>query len=144
VVKDAPSLSQISLKEALAKAGIYPHIEPGDIWKARDSSISLLGALTRRWHNERYCVVLSNKKMCSDSDWPLVLIAPLSHELYPLAAPDLIIDATNKNGLEVKSRLILSHIQPLEKTALQERMGNISASKWEQIVRQVFWHLKRT
>jgi mRNA-degrading endonuclease toxin of MazEF toxin-antitoxin module len=131
------------LREALAKAGIYPHIEPGEVWKAKDSAIWLVGALTRHFHKERYCVILSNRQMCSDNEWPLVLVAPLSHKLYPVARPDLLIDSTDKNGLAVPSRMILSQIQPLDKAALQERVGEIGASKWEQVVRQIFWHVKR-
>ena len=117
------------MKEAFAKAGIYPTINPGEIWKAKDSAISLIGALTRHWHEERYCLILSNSEMCTDPNWPLVLIAPLSHLIYPKARPDLIIDTTDKNGLEVKSRLILSQIQPLRKTDLQVRVGEVSPAK---------------
>jgi hypothetical protein len=82
--------------------------------------------------------------MLSDQKWPLVLIAPLSHVLYPKAKPDLLIDMTDKNGLRVPSRLILSQIQPLQKVDLQERMGEVSATKWEQITRYIFWHINRT
>ena len=134
----------MNLKEAFAKVGIYPTINPGEVWKAKDSAIYLLGALTRHFHEERYCLILSNKEMCADHDWPLVLIAPLSHVLYPKARPDLFVDSTDKNGLEVKSRLILSQIQPLRKTDLQERRGEISQTKWEQIMKYVFWHIDRT
>jgi mRNA-degrading endonuclease toxin of MazEF toxin-antitoxin module len=133
----------LSLKDAFAKAGIYPTINPGEVWKASDSSISLIDKLTRHWHEERYCVILSNKEMCSDPEWPLVLIAPLTHQLYPKPKPDLIIDTTDKNGLEVKSRLILSQIQTIRKTDLQQRLGEISISKWEQVMRYIFWHIDR-
>ena len=81
--------------------------------------------------------------MWADPNWPLVLIAPLSHLIYPKARPDLIIDTTDKNGLEVKSRLILSQIQPLRKTDLQIRVGEVSRAKWEQIIKYVFWHIDR-
>jgi mRNA-degrading endonuclease toxin of MazEF toxin-antitoxin module len=133
----------LNLKEALGRAGIYPVINPGEIWKAKDSSISLLGALTRHFHEERYCLILSNPLMCADPDWPLVLIAPLSHVLYPKARPDLLVDSTDRNGLEVQSRVILSQIQPLRKIDLQERCGEISHAKWEQIIKYVFWHIDR-
>jgi mRNA-degrading endonuclease toxin of MazEF toxin-antitoxin module len=131
----------LSLKEAFAKAGIYPVIHPGEVWKASDSSISLIDKLTRHWHKERFCVILANEEMCSDPDWPLVLIAPLTHQLYPKPRPDLIIDQTGKNGLEVKSRIILSQIQTLRKTDLHEKVGEISTTKWEQVVRYIFWHV---
>jgi len=81
--------------------------------------------------------------MCADKNWPIVLIAPLSHKLYPVPKPDLIMDSTDKNGLAVKSRVILSQVQPLLKTALQERMGEISKEKWEEIIRRIFWHVRR-
>jgi mRNA-degrading endonuclease toxin of MazEF toxin-antitoxin module len=131
------------LREAFAKAGIYPRIKPGDIWKAKDASISLIDALIRTFHKERFCVVLSNKQLCDDKDWPIVLIAPLSHSLSPLAATDLHIGATDNNGLEFMSRIILSHIQPIEKVSLKECVGEISVTKWEQIVRQVFFQIDR-
>jgi mRNA-degrading endonuclease toxin of MazEF toxin-antitoxin module len=133
----------LNLKEAFAKAGIYPNINPGEVWKASDSSISLLGAFTRHWHEERFCVILSNQVMCSDPDWPLVLIAPLSHVLHPKARPDLLTVATDKNGLPKPSRIILSQIQPLKKLDLQERVGEIEMAKWEEIVKYVFWHIDR-
>jgi mRNA-degrading endonuclease toxin of MazEF toxin-antitoxin module len=133
----------LSLKDAFAKAGIYPKINPGEVWKAKDSSVSLLGALTRHWHNERYCLILSNSTMCNDPNWPLVLIAPLSHILQPKALPDLYVQKTDKNGLQVKSRLILSQIQPLLKTDLQEHVGEIEVTEWEEIMRYIFWHIDR-
>jgi mRNA-degrading endonuclease toxin of MazEF toxin-antitoxin module len=133
----------LSLRDAFAKAGIYPKINPGEVWKAKDSSIALLGALTRHWHKERYCVILSNSTMCGNPDWPLVLIAPLSHHLQPKAVPDLYIAKTDKSGLKVRSRLILSQIQPLRKTDLQECVGEIDIAEWEEIVRYIFWHIDR-
>lgn len=134
----------MSFRQAFAKAGIYPRIKPGDIWKAKDASINLIDALTRTFHQERFCVVLSNRQLCDDKDWPIVLIAPLSHNLYPLASTDLHIGATDKNGLEFQSRIILSHIQPIEKVNLKECVGEISITKWEQIIRQVFSQIDRT
>jgi hypothetical protein len=133
----------VNLKEAFAKVGIYPTISPGEVWKAEDSSISILGALTRHWHDDRYCLILSNSVMCSDPDWPLVLIAPLSHILYPKARPDLLIDCTDKSGLPKRSRIILSQIQPLRKIDLKERVGELELSKWEEIMKYIFWHINR-
>jgi mRNA-degrading endonuclease toxin of MazEF toxin-antitoxin module len=83
------------------------------------------------------------KEICDDPDWPLVLIAPLTHQLFPKPKADLLVDVTEKNGLVVPSRLILSQIQPLQKISLKERLGEISVTKWEQILKQVFWHMKR-
>ena len=133
----------MSLREAFAKVGIYPNINPGEVWKAKDSSISLLGTFTRHWHEERYCLILSNSTMCKDPNWPLVMIAPLSHRLHPKATPDLYVQKSDKNGLKVKSRLILSQIQPLRKTDLQEHVGEIEITEWEEIMRYIFWHLDR-
>jgi len=81
--------------------------------------------------------------MCNDPEWPLVLIAPLSHQLQPKALPDLYVQKTDKNGLRLKSRLILSQIQPLGKADLQEHVGDIDIAEWEEIVRYVFWHIDR-
>lgn len=133
----------MNVKEAFAKAGIYPKTNPGEVWKASDSAITLLDRITRRWHKERYCVILSNKETCDDPDWPLVLIAPLTHELYPKPRADLIVEVTQTNGLAMPSRIILSQIQPLQKISLQERLGEISITKWEQILKQVFWQISR-
>ena len=131
------------MKEAFAKAGHYLHIEPGEVWKARDSTIRLIDSLTRKWHEERYCLILSNQKLCSDPRWPIVLICPLSSSVNICAEVDLLIDQTDKNGLEKPSRLILSHIQPILKTDLETRVGEISATKWDKIVRKIFWHIDR-
>ena len=133
----------MSFRDAFAKVRIYPKINPGEVWKAKDSSIRLLGSLTRHWHEERYCLILSNSTMCNDPEWPLVLIAPLSHQLQPKALPDLYVQKTDKNGLRLKSRLILSQIQPLGKADLQEHVGDIDIAEWEEIVRYVFWHIDR-
>jgi mRNA-degrading endonuclease toxin of MazEF toxin-antitoxin module len=133
----------LNLKAAFSKAGIYPKIHTGEVWKAKDSSISLLGALRRQWHDERYCLVLSNEVMCSDPNWPLILIAPLSHVLYPKAMPDILVSCTDKNGLPKPSRIILSQIQPLCKIDLQERVGELEHSKWQEILKYVFWHIDR-
>jgi len=81
--------------------------------------------------------------MCHDPNWPLVLVAPLSHILQPKALPDLYVKKTDSNGLKVKSRLILSQIQPLRKTDLQEHTGEIEITEWEEIVRYIFWHIDR-
>ena len=131
------------LKEALAKVGVYPTIHCGEVWKASDSAIELLTLETRHWHDERYCVVLSNDECCADKNIPYVLIVPLTHYLTPCPKTDLRIKETQKNGLEVDSRLILSHIQPVRKTDLIEKRGEISKGKWEQVVRQIFWQIDR-
>jgi len=49
----------------------------------------------------------------------------------------------DKNGLKVRSRLILSQIQPLRKTDLQEHVGEIEIAEWEEIMRYIFWHIDR-
>jgi mRNA-degrading endonuclease toxin of MazEF toxin-antitoxin module len=143
VVQDETPRQQDCLRDAFVKAGIHPHIEPGDIWKAKDSAISLIDSLVRTRHEQRYCLVLTNKVLCSDTKWPIVLIVPLSHKIAPLAQTDLLIDSTDKNGLAVKSRLILSHIQPILKKDLKEKVGEIDITKWDQVIRRVFWHIDR-
>ena len=81
--------------------------------------------------------------MCADPAWPIVSIAPMSSHLTPLAKPDIVIRKTDKNGLEVDSRLILSHIQPILKSDLIERQGEVGLKQWDDIVRRIFWHFDR-
>jgi mRNA-degrading endonuclease toxin of MazEF toxin-antitoxin module len=131
------------VKDAFALAGFQPNVKPGEVWKARDSVISLVDSETRHWHEERYCVVLSNNLLCATPNWPIVLIVPLSHILTPLADTDLLVEATKTNGLTTKSRLILSHIQPIRKTNLQERVGIISLAQWDDVIKRVFWQMDR-
>jgi hypothetical protein len=59
------------------------------------------------------------------------------------ALPDLYVSKTDKNGLRLKSRLILSQIQPLRKTDLREHVGEIDLAEWEEIMRYIFWHIDR-
>jgi mRNA-degrading endonuclease toxin of MazEF toxin-antitoxin module len=47
---------------------------------------------------------------------------------------DIIIKATKENGLNQDGRIILSHIQPIAKSALEKQFGRFADDEWRQII----------
>lgn len=131
-----------SFREAFSKTEI-PVIEPGDVYKVKDKAISFPASLFRTRHPERWCVILTNNRLCAERTHRVVTIAPCSHEIKIYTDADIILRKTPGNGLVVDSRIVLSHIQTIPKDALIARTGRVSDSEWEEIMERIVWIFDR-
>lgn len=136
----------MKLADAFIKIGFYRvKIVNGGIYRTKDSAIDfpaddLRG--TRTNHDFRTVVVLSNDEHCQ-SLAEEVLVAPLSHNLHMKYATDVVIRASKDNGLAQDSRIILSHVQPILKSALEQFFGQFPAWEWETVVGHLLSNIDR-
>jgi|SRR5580658_5539923 mRNA-degrading endonuclease toxin of MazEF toxin-antitoxin module len=135
------------LSDAFKKIGIGKiKIEAGGIYRLRDDIIKipdsdLLGNRTK--HDFRTVVVLSNQQTCDSFSSPVVIVAPLSHELEPRPATDLIVYKTAENKLAHDSRYMFGYIQPVLKSDLDKQIGRISEEDWQRVMGKIVWNFDR-
>jgi len=137
----------MSLGDALRKIGIYRvAIDNGGIYRVRNNAIDFPvedEKDTRKTEEFRTVTVLSNQELCESTREESVLVAPMSHDLSLKHSTDVIIRATRDNGLNKDGRIILSHIQPILKKALEKRFGKFSDAEWETVVAHVVTNIDR-
>ena len=137
----------MDLKSALQKVGLYRvPIENGGIYRVRNNAIDFPvedAKDTRKPEEFRTVTVLSNQEHCDSGDEEAILVAPMSHDLSLKHKTDIIIKATKENGLNKDGRIILSHIQPIPKQALEKRFGRFPDTEWQQIVAHVLSNIDR-
>src|SRR5947209_8467967 len=131
----------MSLENALRKIGFYRvTIQNGGIYRVRNKAIDFPvedAKETRKSEEFRTVTVMSNQEHCDSAHEESILIAPMSHDLSLKHATDIIIRATVNNGLNKDGRILLSHIQPILKTALEKQFGRFQDYEWEQVVAHV-------
>ena len=137
----------MSLADAFRKIGIYRVvIENGGIYRIRNEAIDFPvedAKGTRKEEPFRTVTVMSNQQLCDASEEESILIAPMSHDLSMKHTTDIIIPKTKENGLNADGRIILSHIQPIEKKALEKRFGRFSDEEWQKIVAHTLDNIDR-
>jgi len=137
----------MSLADAFRKIGVYRvAIENGGIYRIRNAAIDFPvedAKDTRKEESFRTVTVMSNQQLCDSSAEESVLIAPMSHDLSLKHSTDIIIPATKENGLNADGRIILSHVQPIEKKALEKRFGRFSDDEWQKIVAHLLDNVDR-
>jgi len=138
----------MTFADAFRKVGIFRvSVENGGIYRVRDGAIDFPAedaADTRTKHDFRTVVVLSNQEQCSSIDEETVLVAPMSHDLSRKHPTDIIIRASAANGLGGPGgRIILSHTQPILKTALQKQFGRFTDSEWDEVVAHLVSNVER-
>jgi mRNA-degrading endonuclease toxin of MazEF toxin-antitoxin module len=67
------------------------------------------------------------------------LVAPFSTDTAIKSAGDLFIRKTDENGLIFNSRLVLTHVQPLLKEELEERLGTLSQIDLDKVKSELVW-----
>jgi mRNA-degrading endonuclease toxin of MazEF toxin-antitoxin module len=137
----------MSLADAFRKIGVYRvTIENGGIYRIRNEAIDFPvedAKGTRKEELFRTVTVMSSQQLCDSTDEESVLIAPMSHDLSMKHSTDVIIPASKENGLNAPGRIILSHIQPIEKKALEKKFGRFSDDEWRQIVSHTLDNIDR-
>ncbi|HXC43712.1 MAG TPA: type II toxin-antitoxin system PemK/MazF family toxin [Candidatus Dormibacteraeota bacterium] len=138
----------MSFGDALRKVGIYRvPIENGGIYRIRNKAIDFPvedAKGTRKPEDFRTVTVMSNQELCDSPQEESVLIAPMSHDLSMKHSTDIVIRATKENGLNADGRIILSHIQPIEKKALEKKFGRFSDAEWQTVVTHVLDNIDRS
>jgi mRNA-degrading endonuclease toxin of MazEF toxin-antitoxin module len=134
-----------TIAEQLKKSGLA-QIGPAEVWVVRDLLIVFpeerrAGQKSTK-HIRRFVLVLSNDWICQSLDCPCVQVAPFSHCNNFLSKAETEIKQTPTNGLEHDSRLALGHSQPILKTDLQTKMGKLSDSEWETVLKQIYWNFQ--
>ncbi len=137
----------MSLADAFSKTGIYKvPITNGGIYRLRDSAVDFPvddHRGTRTEHDFRTVVVLSCQSHCDDPDEEEVLIAPMSHTLTLSRLTDCQFKPNKENGLNAPGRILLSHIQPVPKIALEKMFGRFTDSEWETVCAHVLANIDR-
>src|ERR1035441_3883192 len=137
----------MNLGDVLRKVGVYSvDIENGGIYRICNAAIDfpVEDARDKRKPEEfRTVTVMSNQEHCDAGEEESLLVAPMSHDLSLKHATDIIIRATKENGLNKDGRIILSHIQPIEKKALEKRFGRFSDAEWSAILAHVVSNIDR-
>src|ERR1035441_1443158 len=104
------------LSDAFKKIGIGKiKVEAGGIYRLRDDITKIPDsdlAGNRTKHDFRTVVVLSNQQTCDSLSSPVVIVAPLSHEIEIRPATDLIVGKAPENKLPQDSRFIFRKLQP--------------------------------
>src|ERR1019366_4881019 len=119
----------MSLAGQLIKSGAA-NLEPRQVWRVRDDLIVIpeqRAGEPRTKHHNRYVLILSNDWICAALDCKLVTVAPFSSLIKFFSKAEIQINKSDTNGLEMDSRLMLGHIQPLLKNDLKE-YGSVQES----------------
>jgi mRNA-degrading endonuclease toxin of MazEF toxin-antitoxin module len=137
----------MSISDALYKIGIYRvAIETGGIYRVRNKAIDFPvedAKQTRKPEEFRTVTVMSNPEHCQSRQEESILIAPMSHDTSMKHATDIVITASPENGLDKDGRIILSHIQPIPKRALEKQFGKFTDEEWERIIAHVLTNIER-
>lgn len=133
-----------TIADELKKSG-FVQISPGEVWTVKDSIVIFpeeRAGHQRTKHHRRFVLVLSNEWICAALDCPCVQVAILSHLNDFRSTAETEIKRTSQNGLEQDSRILLGHGQPLLKTDLEKRIGKLSLSEWEDVLRKIYWNFQ--
>lgn len=116
-------------------------LSPGDVVTVSDSHIKFALNLVRKAHERRFCLVLSNDLICQRSD--IILMAPMTSDTTFKSMSQIEFAPSVRNGLELKSRVLLDQIQPMKKSEILKKMGSLSLTEWELVMTQIVWNFDR-
>jgi mRNA-degrading endonuclease toxin of MazEF toxin-antitoxin module len=118
-------------------------ITNGGIYRIRESAIDFRENRAPSNHPFRSVVVMSNQATCDSTAHLTVSVAVMSHKLSPVRPTDLIVPMNPRNGLDKDARIILSHIQPVLKTALEKQFGTLADDEWNAVMGKVVQNFDR-
>ncbi|WP_407921053.1 type II toxin-antitoxin system PemK/MazF family toxin [Arthrobacter terricola] len=107
-------------------------------WVA-DSEIDMPPEQNRTTHPRRPVVVLTGDHKNDDSDWPIVVVCPVSSGAQ-VSEYDVRIPA-NTGGLSSKGWARVCLIQPLDKAFLDDRIGQLEANMVDQLMANYLGYL---
>jgi mRNA-degrading endonuclease toxin of MazEF toxin-antitoxin module len=117
---------------------------PGSVCWVKDDVIRMPdGEANRTLHECRTVIVLSSDFLCETYTCPLITIVPTSSILGRKNPAEYIIAESKSNGLKCDSRVMLSHIQPLVKTDIEQRLGQLSLDEWETLLEHIVRNFDR-
>jgi hypothetical protein len=112
-------------------------LTPGGIYRLDDSLIKIPDSdakKTRTLHDHRTVLVMSNALVCRSYDYACVIVAPMSHLVNYCASVDLIIKPNSVNKLNSPGRVMLSYMQPVQKSDIRNQIGVMSDEDWQAIM----------
>lgn len=135
----------MDLQSAVRKTGLTrTDLGPGYVCLVRDGLIRMPdNEASRTVHFYRHVLIFSNDYICTAPECILVTIAPFSTELGWKKPEEIIIENTKSNGLSQKSRLMLGHLQPMHKTDIEKKLGELNLDDWEKVMIQVVKNFDR-
>ncbi|RKO65683.1 type II toxin-antitoxin system PemK/MazF family toxin [Desulfofundulus salinus] len=125
-----------NLRAALKKAGIdNRRFEQGEIYLVGDEEVKIPDdkITNRTFHNTRPVVIVYNHPTNWDPLYPIIVAAPLSHEITRKRETDLEVFAS-EDGVECDCLLRLGLIQPFLKCDLHGPKGKLSERRIEQML----------
>lgn len=135
------------ISDAFQKIGIGKiKVIAGGIYKLKDDVIKIPdGDLkgNRTKHEFRTVLVLSNQTICNSIACPVVTIVPLSSTTDSKAETDLVIRKTKENCLAHDSRLLFGYVQPVLKSDLAEKFGQLGETEWTEVMGKIVWNFDR-
>lgn len=133
----------MELRAALKAAGASKFsIAPGDVCVVKDESVVLPQTPDekRRKHPDgRTCVILSNAETCARINYPIISIAPTSSQLHLKEQTDFPLSANAGNGLHKDCLVLLGHIQPVRKSDLFKKIGQLGPDEWDALSAHILW-----
>jgi mRNA-degrading endonuclease toxin of MazEF toxin-antitoxin module len=99
--------------------------------------------LKRKVHESRFALLLSNESICASKAHPIVVVAPMTHDVSIRLETDVLVTRHRENGLLSDSLVQLHLIQPLLKTDVVSREGTLSAADWDLVLETLVWMTDR-
>lgn len=112
-------------------------LTPGGIYRLDDSLIRFPDTdakKTRTAHDYRTVLVMSSALVCRSYEYACVLVAPMSHLVRFCASVDLIIQPDSQNKLNAPGRVMLSYMQPVQKSDIRQHIGTVCDQDWQNIM----------
>lgn len=112
-------------------------LTPGGIYRLSDRLIKFPDSdakNTRTPHDYRTVLVMSSAVVCRSYEYACVIVAPMSHLVRFCASTDLIIQPNRENKLNAPGRVLLSYMQPVQKSDIRQQIGVMSDDDWQNIM----------
>jgi mRNA-degrading endonuclease toxin of MazEF toxin-antitoxin module len=114
----------------------------GGVYLVADEKLTMSPEAARTVHDERRrFVVLSGPTSNSDPDWPVVLGCPISASTSFKTRFDVKL-GFGEAGVTKKCWIRVPALQPLMKTDLQDRTGQLDAAKLEELQARVLEYME--
>lgn len=112
-------------------------LTPGGIYRLDDSLIRFPDTdakKTRTPHDYRTILIMSSAIVCRSYEYACVIVAPMSHLVKFCASTDLIVQPNPENRLNAPGRVLLSYMQPIQKSDIRKQIGVMSDGDWQEIM----------
>lgn len=134
----------MDIRAALKSAGASKlSISQGDVCLVEDESVVMPQTLDekRKFHPDgRTCIILTNSHLSQRATYPIVSIAPTSSRTDLKEEADFPLSANTHNGLRKDCLVMLGHIQPVRKSDLFKKIGELSDEEWDDLCAHLLWY----